>query len=65
MLIGPDPEEPTWVWGEGQGGNGIQSAPADGRLTADLSLGAAPPWTLDAGIDVAALAPGRLSGGRA
>lgn len=38
MVIGPDPEHPTFVWCVGQGGTGIQTAPAAGRLVADLAL---------------------------
>lgn len=38
-VIGPDPGEPTFVWCAGQGGTGIQTAPAAGALTAALALG--------------------------
>ena len=38
MVIGPDPEHPTFIWCVGQGGTGIQTAPAAGQLVADLTL---------------------------
>lgn len=36
MVIGPDPDEPTFHWLVGQGGTGIQTAPAAAELLADL-----------------------------
>ena len=60
MVIGRDPLAPGFVWCVGQGGYGIQSAAAVGRLTADLVTGTAPTWALDVGIDLAALAPDRF-----
>jgi D-arginine dehydrogenase len=36
MVIGPDPDEPTFHWLVGQGGTGIQTAPAAALLLADL-----------------------------
>ena len=39
MVIGPDPNEPTFVWCVGQGGTGIQTAPGAGQLTAELAVG--------------------------
>lgn len=36
MVIGPDPDEPTFFWLVGQGGTGIQTAPASAELLADL-----------------------------
>jgi D-arginine dehydrogenase len=36
MVIGPDPDEPTFHWLVGQGGTGIQTAPAAASLLADL-----------------------------
>ncbi len=38
-VAGPDPDEPTFVWSAGQGGYGIQMAPALARTVADLALG--------------------------
>ncbi|HMS46913.1 NAD(P)/FAD-dependent oxidoreductase [Candidatus Microthrix sp.] len=67
MVIGPDPEVPSFVWCVGQGGTGIQTAPAAGRLLADLTLDGAPspffdprPETNLAVLDLAALTPERL-----
>jgi D-arginine dehydrogenase len=60
MVIGPDPADDTFVWCVGQGGYGIQSAAAVGRLTAGLALGSGAAWVDAAGIDPAALGPGRL-----
>jgi D-arginine dehydrogenase len=51
-VVGPDPAEPSFVWLAGQGGYGIQTAPALARLAADSVTGGAVP---------AAFAPGRLS----
>ena len=59
LVIGPDPERPSFVWCVGQGGCGIQTSAAAGRLTADLALGGAPS-ALFAGADVSGLLPGRL-----
>ncbi len=39
MVIGPDPDEPTFHWLVGQGGTGIQTAPAAASLLADLVIG--------------------------
>lgn len=39
MVIGPDPDEPTFHWLVGQGGTGIQTAPAAAELLADLVIG--------------------------
>jgi D-arginine dehydrogenase len=64
LVIGPDPASPGFVWCVGQGGYGIQSSPAVGRLTADLALRAATSWAADAGLDLAGLAPVRLRGRR-
>lgn len=61
MVIGPDPAIPGFVWLVGQGGTGIQTAPAAGRLAASLALGeAVPDDLLEAGVDTAALGPARL-----
>ena len=68
MVIGPDPDVPSFVWCVGQGGTGIQTAPAAGRLVADLTLDGAPssffdprPETNLAVLDLAALTPDRLT----
>ena len=61
MVIGPDPEHPTFVWCVGQGGSGIQTSPGAGRLTADLALGGEPSAVF-AGLVLDELAPGRFRG---
>jgi D-arginine dehydrogenase len=38
MVIGPDPDEPTFHWLVGQGGTGIQTAPAAASLLSDLLI---------------------------
>ena len=38
-VYGPDPQETTFVWFAGQGGFGIQTAPAAARMTAQRLLG--------------------------
>ncbi len=43
MVIGPDPDEPTFHWLVGQGGTGIQTAPAAASLLADLLTGGPSP----------------------
>lgn len=55
-VFGFDPAEPTFFWFAGQGGFGIQTAPAASRLGAALLLGdpAGP-------VDPAPYAPGRFS----
>lgn len=62
MVIGPDPAEPGFMWLVGQGGTGIQTAPAAGELVATLLRGDDLAPTLEeAGVEPAALAPGRPS----
>lgn len=39
LVLGPDPDVPTFIWCAGQGGYGIQSAPAASQLVADLVTG--------------------------
>jgi D-arginine dehydrogenase len=38
-VYGPDPRNPRFIWFAGQGGFGIQTAPAAARLTAGMVLG--------------------------
>jgi D-arginine dehydrogenase len=64
LVIGPAPQDHAFLWCVGQGGYGIQTAPAAGRLAGDLVTGADLTWTREAGIDVRALAPSRFSDGR-
>lgn len=60
MVIGHDPIVPTFFWLAGQGGTGIQTAPAAGELTAALIGGGPLPSRLvEAGLDLPALSPGR------
>ncbi|HKK35766.1 MAG TPA: FAD-dependent oxidoreductase [Paracoccaceae bacterium] len=59
-VAGPAPDAPGFVWLAGQGGYGIQTAPAMGRLAAASALGRPIPQDiLDQGLDPADLAPGR------
>lgn len=63
MVIGFDEQADGFFWLAGQGGTGIQTAPAAGRLAAALVVdGRPPPDLVDLGLDVAALAPARLRG---
>ena len=59
MVIGPDPDHPTFVWCVGQGGTGIQTSPGAGRLTAELSLGGDPSAAF-AGLVLDEVGPGRF-----
>ncbi len=58
-VLGFDPGEPGFFWCAGQGGFGIQTAPAVSRLAASLILGEEPHETV-AHIDPAAFSPGRF-----
>lgn len=61
MVIGPDPSEPDFVWCVGQGGTGIQTAPAAGELVADLVVdGGAGSRLLEHGLELSGLLPDRL-----
>jgi D-arginine dehydrogenase len=61
MVIGPDPEVPNFVWSVGQGGTGIQTAPAAGQLVADLCLDGEPSeYFEDVTLDLDGLGPERL-----
>jgi D-arginine dehydrogenase len=61
MVIGPDPDHPSFVWCVGQGGTGIQTAPGAGQLVADLVTHGRPGTAFgDAGLDLAGLLPDRL-----
>ena len=42
MVIGPEPECPSFVWCVGQGGTGIMTSPGAGKLVADLILQGSP-----------------------
>jgi D-arginine dehydrogenase len=60
FVLGEDPEAPGFFWLAGQGGYGIQTAPAAARLGAAMVLGQAVPADLVArGLDPTLLAPRR------
>jgi D-arginine dehydrogenase len=60
-VVGFDPDLPGFFWLAGQGGYGIQTAPAMGRLAAALIRGeAAPDDLLEFGLSLADIAPRRL-----
>ena len=42
LVLGPDGENPDFIWCAGQGGYGFQTAPAASQLLADLTLERAP-----------------------
>lgn len=57
LVIGPDPDQPSFYWVAGQGGSGFQTAPAASQLAADLLAGRSP----QAGTEItAALSPARF-----
>ena len=59
-VAGYDPGVPGFFWLAGQGGYGIQTAPAMGRLAAALLAGRGVPDDLAAlGVEAGAVAPGR------
>ena len=57
LVLGPDVRDPSFIWCAGQGGYGMQSAPAASQLLADLVSGAAPELGRDI---VSALSPQRF-----
>jgi D-arginine dehydrogenase len=61
-VYGFDPGLPGFFWFAGQGGFGIQTAPAAAKLAAALLLDTAPDPAL-AGVDPAPYSPGRFHGG--
>lgn len=42
LVLGPAPEDRSFVWCAGQGGYGFQTSPAASKLLADLVAGRAP-----------------------
>ncbi|NBC88935.1 MAG: FAD-dependent oxidoreductase [Alphaproteobacteria bacterium] len=62
-VYGPDPDVPGFVWFAGQGGFGIQTAPAAARLGAQVMLGLGPD-AMTADIDPAAYSPARFHAGK-
>ena len=59
-LFGFDPAQPGFFWCAGQGGFGIQTAPAAARLAAALLLGTTPDDSV-AAIDPATFSPARFA----
>lgn len=60
-VFGFDPSEPGLFWCAGQGGFGMQTAPAAGELCASLILGKpVPEHLLERGIDLKAYQPNRF-----
>lgn len=61
MVIGPDPDCPSFIWCVGQGGTGIQTSPGVAQLIADLAIDGAPGEAfVDTGLDLASLLPDRI-----
>lgn len=61
-VVGFDERQAGFFWLAGQGGYGIQTAPAMGRLAAALLRGEEiPAELLELGVDRAAIGPGRLT----
>lgn len=61
MVIGPDPTASGFVWLVGQGGTGIQTAPAAGQLAAALATtGTVPDGLSEADVQLDALLPDRF-----
>ncbi len=61
MVIGPDPDQPTFHWCVGQGGTGIQTAPGAGQLAADLITAGSPGPSFEGlGLDLPRLLPDRF-----
>jgi glycine/D-amino acid oxidase-like deaminating enzyme len=57
LVLGPDSNEPSFIWCASQGGYGFQTAPAASELLADLVMGRAPRLAADI---VAQLKPNRF-----
>ncbi len=61
LVIGYDDQQPGFFWLVGQGGYGVQTAPAAGRAAAALALGEALPADMTAlGLTFGQLTPARL-----
>jgi D-arginine dehydrogenase len=64
FVVGFDPGAPGFFWFAGQGGYGIQTSPAMGRIAADLARGLSLPSDVaDLGVSEAALSPARFRAG--
>ena len=62
-VYGPDPAEASFFWFAGQGGFGIQTAPAAARLAAQLLLGTGRD-AMTAALDAALYTPARFTAAR-
>ena len=61
-MAGYDPRVEGFFWLAGQGGYGIQTAAAAGRLASSLALGKGMPADIaDLGVGEAALSPARFT----
>ncbi|MGB5558048.1 MAG: FAD-binding oxidoreductase [Paracoccaceae bacterium] len=60
LVLGPDADDPSFVWVAGQGGYGFQTSPAASQLVADLVAGRPPELAPDI---VAGLSPRRFRAG--
>lgn len=66
VVVGEAPDAPGFFWLAGQGGYGVQTAPAVARVAAALATGEPlPDDVAHLGITAADLSPARLSAGRA
>jgi glycine/D-amino acid oxidase-like deaminating enzyme len=59
LVLGPDPEDESFIWCAGQGGYGFATAPAASQLTAQLALGQSPDFDQ---TTVDAFSPARFAG---
>jgi D-arginine dehydrogenase len=60
-VIGPDPDNPAFVWYAGQGGSGVMGSWAGGEACAALTLGRQlPPAVSDLGLTIGMISPARL-----
>ena len=65
LVVGPDPAEPAFFWSVGQGGTGIQAAPATAELLAAMVRGDSVPSHIEeTGLDLEELSPARPALGR-
>jgi D-arginine dehydrogenase len=61
-VIGPDPEEPSFIWYAGQGGNGVMASQAAGEVCAALALDQDMPGPVARlGLTKDMIAPSRLA----
>ena len=59
-VIGADPQDGTFIWLAGQGGNGVMASAASARLAASLATGNGIPADIAAlGVTEGAISPGR------